>query len=421
MTKPEPTTYALIGYDNEDMGDYKARGDCVIIRYDDPRYNTFAAASAAIKTPANVILQAHGGKDGSFSWTKDDQEGKSDGPYYTDLLRNLPSSGIASVTLGSCYGGSVEADAILAAAPPGTIILSMTGSETPATSGMTKRFAAETKGFTRPMDFFIKALDNFNLKAYWDEVSPHREMDANPDHALPHIIGIGGQPPQRIDLQTECHALNATANDPAFARALAHVQERFDTNSARVPASERGKDDISRYIEGSLGENAEKALHAHIASVADKLSHGWIPLDEKTKGRPLTFAETEEKRIAYAITAAYLDESGELDRRVEQAKEKSSAQMHFDADGKPISGLQKAATFITHPQQILQPVLGHALPQDKNLSQNEMAYLNSVGLKLDVVHPDQTKSVKVADISLLPSGELILPDGGWTNAGRGTV
>jgi hypothetical protein len=432
MSNNTPKTYVLIGYNEEDDESaaiwdkvqagplrkistvYKNRGNCEILSFNDPRYATYKDAIASITSPANVILQSHGGKDGRFSWTLKEYLEEDPSPSYADFFRQLPSSGIASVMLGNCYGGTAETEEALASCPPGTLVFSMTGTKTLNSGAVAAKFAEETKGLTDPVDIFLKALDNFNPQAYRkDRESEYKsrlegsefirklaavtifDVDSDPDHALPHIIGIGGQPPQLINLQTECRALNGKATDPAFLRAIARVQTRFDTDYIPnfVYFDEKGK-----HMEGGGGgPEAERALDVHIAAVAHKLATGWIPADEEARGTPLTDEEVEEKRIAYAITTAWLKESGELEQRIGTAKRLADAQPRFDAYG----------TLIATPDP-------RVISQSDLVTPEEQYYLNSVSLKLGCAHHPELNHIvdrlRIA-LSAAPNNDTIPKDG----------
>ena len=336
--KTKPTIYVLLGHDNEDdYREYKQRTDCVIIRFDDPRYQKFSDAVAAIKPPAHVVLQTHGTPHGYFRW-------RTDGPYfsYQTAFGIMPEQGILSITLGSCYGGQSNATKnakafILTAAPAGTLVFAMTGPSTELPAIVTDQFAEETKGLHNPIDFFLEVLDNYDPKYFkdWQERNNKRDPidadEARPDYALPHIIGIGGQPPQQLDLANEYKTLKGKLNDPALMRTIQRVQTRFDTRAGHISF----KNGIEKFnMVHSFGPTAERALEKRIADLAHKLaSQEGYSLPTAAKGKELTPEQVDEKRLVYAITAAYLDESGELNRRIEQAKQQTENQTHYDAFG----------------------------------------------------------------------------------------
>ncbi len=300
-------TYVLVGYGDESAGleEYSERKDVIILR---PKAGeSIAEVAAKIHGPANVILQCHGLENGTFRWYED---GNTPRAPYTELFQALPRSGILSITLGSCYGGTAQRADILSAAPPGCIVQSITGEKTLGSGNVTTKFAAESRYLTNPTDLFLEALDNFDPAAYKDYMEYWNKRDGthditDPDAAMPHMIGLGGKPPLRIDIKAEMKQLTH-ADKAAMARAIARVQDRFDTECNVTYVNKKGQKVLSDYMEQSLGDPAEKALDGSIATMAAKLQKGYVPQN------------VDERKLAYAITAAYLDESGTLRQRMEK-------------------------------------------------------------------------------------------------------
>ena len=365
---PRIKTYVLVCEKGEDDGFnlYRQRDDVIILQ---PKPGeTIEQVAAKIQGPANVILQAHGETNGTFQWHQDERV------PYSQFFQALPRSGILSVTLGSCYGGIAQREDILSAAPPGTLVLSMTGPQTSSVSSVTVMFAKETWHLTRPVDLYIKALDNFDSDRYreymtWSNQTYRENEITDPNEALPHILGIGGDPPQPIDLANQLGALSGQQNAPAFQRAVQRVQELFDTVRGRTNPVKGGK----WVIFNSLGPEAERKLDDDIAAMAQKLARGDVPKN------------AEEKRIAYALTAAYLDESGELQRMINKQPGYQDELAHRDANGKlidPNAPLHRA-TGIT--ASVLNAYYdwkekGNA---EKGITHDEQAYINSVAKKLE--------------------------------------
>jgi len=297
-------TYVLIGYGmTQDDTIYSQRSDVIILR---PKAGeSIAQVAAKIHGPANIILQRHGGEDGTFVWHANEFS-----PPYTELFQALPRSGILSITLGSCYGGTSQRSDILSTAPPGCIVQSMTGPLTVTTSDVTRKFAAESKFLTNPTDLFLEALDNFNPARYKQFLEFRNKRDgtndiSDPDQVMPHILGLGGKPPLRIDIKTEMTQLTH-ADKAAMDRAVARVQDRFDTKCYVTYINAKGQKEADLYMSQDLGDAAENALDTQIATMAAKLQQGYVPKN------------VDERKLAYAITAAYMDEFGELQRRMEK-------------------------------------------------------------------------------------------------------
>ena len=306
IAEPPIKTYVLIGHDMaryDDIYSEQAKTDPNLIIIHPKPGETAATIAAQIVGPANIILHCHGKKEGTFQWNKDDWK------PYGYLFAALPRSGIVSISLGSCYGGIAQADEALTAAPPGCIVQSMTGPKTPNLHSISLKFSTESTDFTNKVSLFLEMLDNFNPTTYKDSVEYLNQKDGtnddtDPNHALPHILGLGGNPPKRIDLAAEMKNLSHQHDAEAMKRTIERVQNHFDTDSSR-PLTYFGVQFLPSLTSGSLGPEAEKKLDQDIADMAAKLQQGYVP------------ANVEEKRLAYAITAAYLDESGELKRMIE--------------------------------------------------------------------------------------------------------
>ena len=302
-------TYVLYG-SGQDMGillAYHNRKDCEIIYHKDGE--SIENCLKRIHPPANVIVQCHGGPDATFTWNANSPRSP-----YTRLFHALPKRGIASVTLTTCYGGSAQVAAILKAAPEGLLVQALTGVHTLDSGDVNIKFAEETAGLKKPIDLYLKALDNFDpveYAVYIDYWSiKHKAIYiGDAEQALPRILGIGGKSPIIIDLEKSFRILHEKTGDPALKSAISRVQKLFDTKHIHtfinINTLETTRNDIS------LGNPSEEALDASIALMAQKLASGYKPKD------------AEEKRIAYAITAAYLDESGEL-QRIKQGSRPSS-------------------------------------------------------------------------------------------------
>ncbi len=455
MPLPEPKplikTYVLIGDDQLGCDElYSKRKDVVILRASDCL--SIADTLAKVQTPANIIVQCHGARNGTFTWLKGEAQ-----PSYADLFKALPRTGILSVTFGSCFGATAKEAEMMKYAPPGTLVQSLTGAKTVGWTHHTKKFAVETEGLTEPIDLILKAFDNFSPttfksaterenreKGFYEkyrakkleidtqvaeeqmrfyqlqergdsivnssdpaakkqfhlnanqfqltasqmriqllsvQLAAYEPYDSNPDNALPNSIAIGGNPARTIDLDVETARLAKTKtplDGAAMNRAIARVQARFDTIKAYTPDNHPDWY-LSKEYDSGKGPAAEKELDAAVADMAAMLQRGYTP---KT---------TEERRIAYAITTAYLHESGEMQRRVEGQAHYISPYVTLDAFGREIT---MQSIHADHAYKIFkQPRIDRYYPSPKpihiddqkpsRITMVEQAYLDSVAARLE--------------------------------------
>ena len=308
---PAVKTYVLIGHDQKDADAIYSQHDVTILRPKLGQSMQDLIQEANIQPPANVILQAHSDRPGHFQWNE------NEGVNYKDLFSALPRSGILSVTLGSCFAGSVVKETMLEALPPGTILQTMTGRQTENLSSASLKFAAETEGLTNPTDLYLKALDNFNPQQFKDffearNKNYHYQAYADPNKALPEIMGLGGSQALVFNLNDEMDKLSQKVDKVALEKAIQRVQTRFDTARGYARDGNVFKLDLEK-INNGLGAEAETAVDGQIRTVAKQLMRG-----EKPDGK--TVESVENKRIALAITAAYLDESGLLSQAIDEQK-----------------------------------------------------------------------------------------------------
>ena len=386
-----PKTYVLIGHDQLGADKiYSARDDVVIIRPE--KGKTITQLLAQIRTPANVILQCHGAKGLTFRWNP-----KGDRTSYAEFFEALPRSGTLSVTLGSCYGGDAQAQHMLKHAPAGCLVQSMVGENMLNLSDTVFRFAEEAKGLTKPIDLFLESLDNFSavrFQEFIDEYNkkfPKNPYDSNPDKALPHILGIGGDPGVQINLNDEMALLTENVDRAALARAVNRVQARFDTKKGRTKIDEKGKKYPLLTVAQSLNGAAEIRQDLDIVFMADNLRQGYIP------------ENVDDKRVAFAIIAAYLDESGELKRRIE-ATPNYMPLKKLDAYGNAISyantsvclEMQTDATRVAHAFDVKifkkQPDLAVRQTIPPSITFMEQKYLESVQMRM-MTCPDMKEVV----------------------------
>jgi len=308
MSGSEPiTTFVLSG--EKPVGDlmvYQKRQEIA------PERNKILTASptlsvteavSQIKGPANIILACHG-RDAHFVWRE------SEAPtLYTNLFKAMPREDINCIAITSCYGSSGISEASLKEAPPGALVIALVGKDTINISGNNKAFAIEIAPLTKPIDLLLEALDNFDPKQYEATIAAFKSekgqtYKAKPEDALPHIIGIGGGQP--LDLARAVGIVNQLGknnklNESAWSTAIAHVEERFDTKNFYSTAANPL---VTAY--GNRGD--QTTLNQQIEAVAAKLKAGSAP------------SGLEETRIAYALTAAYLESSGSLGQMIDKAK-----------------------------------------------------------------------------------------------------
>ncbi|GEM_PF-3554134 len=299
IDREKPRTYVLVGSESEtELGALSARDDVEIIKFKERQSLEKAISEANITTPANIILIAHGNPNGSFMWNYGEYK------TYAQLFDSLPDNGISSITIGTCYGGSANAPEILQHAPVGAIVQSFVGAENVGLETSTAQFLRESKGLTNPSDLLIEALDNFDYQEYKKIEAASASLtfneDRNADKALPHILGIGGNPPILLDMNEEVGKLaialqsNSGLDEQSWQNAIKRIQDKFDTTSERINLMQQ---DTKIF---GLGADKEQELDNNIIKVAEKMRRGEMPTN------------IEEKRIAYAITAAYMDNSGGL-------------------------------------------------------------------------------------------------------------
>lgn len=311
MTDTKQKLYVLVGHDHnnafegmvkalEERG--KIKGDVVILRAKPDQ--TISDLTKTIKGPANVMVAAHGEKDATFEWNNGQKL------PYANLFHALPRTGVSSVIIAGCYGESAKIAEAGRELPVGAVLQSVVGSKVPGWSTALTQYGTELGQLPElnRSALLIEALDNTDPQA---SVKLAKAYDAaqrmkNPlykfgqgiadykaSDVLPHTISIGGKPPIALDLDIELANLSGRMNDKArqdtFRQAVKYVRERFDANAGE-------------------GTGNEIKLQARIEAVAYKLGHG-------TNTEKLSL---EEKRIGYAITAAYLEGSGEMDRVIAQ-------------------------------------------------------------------------------------------------------
>ena len=244
------TTYVLAGHDHNGafkgvMAAFEKRtrevGDVKILT---PKQGeSLQAMASQIKPPANIILEAHGGDDGSFEWNKGQLHS------YSQLFAALPRAGIQSITINGCYGGSAQT--MLAEVPSGAILQSSVSAHVTGFDNAGVQMAKEitARKTITPLGIMLEALDN-NIPEHYEVYrnAINNYARANPEEAkkkgiaiehidanemLPHTIGIGGKPPIKLDLNVEMKKIAASSkaeslDAKAFESAVAAVKEHFD-------------------------------------------------------------------------------------------------------------------------------------------------------------------------------------------------
>lgn len=314
-------TYVLAGHDHngaftDGLAQLEGRSDVVIIRPIPGESIADTMRKQGIAAGDNLVVASHG-TQGGIEWNQGEIA------RYDTAFGALPE-GINTIAVTSCFGGSAQAS--LASVPKGTVLQSLVGTETVNVSSAITQFSREAKAGLSPTDMFLEALDNVDpnqvaaVATRENSASNNQPLVADPNKVLPHVIGIGGNPPISINLndriaQMGKEADNGTLDRIALDRAVQKVTERFDTTHDTKEMemtgfswSEFKVTHEYRSTEANRGEHAEAALKDEIIGVSMKLQMG-LPLET-----------IEEKRIGYAIGAAYMETSGELDKLMAQAK-----------------------------------------------------------------------------------------------------
>lgn len=259
---------------------------------------TLEDALAQIQPPAHIILAAHGNPKGMFQWNK--QEDLA----YDRLFSALPRTGISSITLLSCFGGKAMEQ--LAEAPPGAVVFSLVGAENVSINSQWNDFSIEALKDTDPVDIYLEILDGFVPDQYPKAIGcTNLKENTDAAQALPYLIGIGGRPTRKIDLNEAMQKMGEQgarlSADPAWKQASMRARNRFDSMNYKVVYN---GNDNKTCINPQYLDSAEERqqIDARFASVAEKIERGAPP------------ADTDERRVAYALTMTYLYESGELTR-----------------------------------------------------------------------------------------------------------
>ena len=349
--EPAPNNYIIAGDDDGGAGQpgafaaanlyYKAYDNCPVLSID--KYPNLYEAIAHITLPANIILNCHGINDTNgnivdqFVWHKEDVlEGRS--PSYSQLfsalkeLQETNKAEIKSITVDGCFGGFPNNADILALGPAGMIVQSQVSSQCPNWDKFITPFAEKAYNAKSSTDLLLAALSTFDPEKYKkyaaDDVAQKPKdakiFDYNPMHALPHIIGIAGDPPVIIDLEARIENL---ANKKTSLNSKAWIDATLKTYRAFYPTDvPTGASFSPSYIEKEmeLGKtpNSDQYMDA-INLMANKIEKGHMPVG------------VQEKRIAYALMAAYLDTSGELDKLVAHQIEVAKKQQQQPATTGP--------------------------------------------------------------------------------------
>jgi hypothetical protein len=331
-----PKTYVLAGFDHngalQDTNALYAKDTAHFIVLDVAHYPKLEDAIRAIKTPANVILNCHGydwkGAP-SFDW------GKDEAIPYSQLfgdLKHLQAShhgkGVDSVTISSCKGGNAENAEILASAPAGMVVQTLISDTNLEMSSIVTRFAQnnvdhpaadQTALYIRALSAFTPQDYQADLEALKAKDPTLKDIDTNPEHALPHMIGIGGNPPILIDIHDQVNQLSASlkANGPddSWQQSVRRTCRIFGATTD-MPVTGADADAMAASMQQGVTPSGKDPKGIAIAIVANKMQ----------KGEPIT--GVQEERIAYALTAAYMDASGNLQKMVASQKAAAKAKTH---------------------------------------------------------------------------------------------
>ncbi len=356
-------TYVLAGHDHnnafaDSLGVFRARGDVVVIQPQAGEAIADTLRKHGMAAGDNVVVASHGAK-GGIEWNKGEIVS------YETIFKTLPE-GISTVAVTNCFGGSAQDS--LAHVPKGAVLQSLVGSETIGVGTAVTQFAREATAGMSPTDMFLEALDNIDPKevasvaARENAVSTTPAFVTDPNKVLPHLIGIGGGEP--INLNDKIAEMGragdaGTLDRVALDKATQMVFNRFDTTRDGREMEMTGFDwsefkvtHAYKSAEVSGGKAAEDALREQILGVSVKMQLG-VPLEG-----------FEEKRLGYALSAAYMETSGELDKLMAQAK-----------------GTTAPAQEAAGPAQA-QPVAQAATaPQDRPDVVDVQNFLNDMGVK----------------------------------------
>lgn len=268
-----------------------------------------AIKRAHITTPANIILDCHGIEAGFFTWSKKGEYG-----FYPHFMRDIPQQNIPTIIIENCFGGS--AYDYLYSVPRGTVLQTLSSKTHSVLGKQAMGFANEIQNITQPIEFYLEALDNFDPEFYQriqiKNGAANDSKMSNPLLALPTLIGIGGEPPITIKLdatlQLLCqHPKDSNFSVTAWARALDRVRQRFDCQS------------FDSAHQPSLQEK-ELVLDEHIIQIWSDILNGKSFIGNPNLSGKELIKQADDKRIALALAAAYLDESGEFNAMVKKAK-----------------------------------------------------------------------------------------------------
>lgn len=312
-------TYVLAGHDHnnafvDSLAVFRARDDVVVIQPIPGESIADTIRKQGIAAGDTVVVASHGGK-GSIDWN----QGES--VSYETIFKTLPE-GLSTIAVTNCFGGSAQDS--LAHVPKGAVLQSLVGSETIGVGTAVTQFAREAKAGMSPTDMFLEALDNVDPKevasvaARENAVSTTPAFVSDPNKVLPHLIGIGGG--ESINLNDKIAEMGRAADAGtldriALDKATQLVFDRFDTardgrkmEMTGFNWSEFKVTHEYKSAEVNGGKQAEDALREQILGVSIKMQMG-VPLEG-----------FEEKRLGYALAAAHMQTSGEMDRLMQQAK-----------------------------------------------------------------------------------------------------
>ncbi len=319
------SSYVFIGYDQEDEARLIKKNPALEAfgNYVDATVApvTHYTQRVSANTPANIILLAHGGNTLAFSrnteanrkflWRND-----RDGIPIEEFFKALPRSGINSIVVNSCdIAAAALSDTALASAPPGSIVMTLTKTGSNTIAAHSASFIREVTVGASPIDLMLKVYDNFDPQTYYKTIRYLRQRDqtrenANPSDALPEEFGIGGKPPLRVNLSDESKAIQNIGASPdqeiAWKSAIDRISKAFDASRF---VSRPNNSWQSELVNPSAEDQAK--LIEKITEIASLMrSHG---IDAMLKGKD-DIEKAEIKRITYALTATYLDESGQIGR-----------------------------------------------------------------------------------------------------------
>jgi hypothetical protein len=300
MSKPIKT-YVLAGHDDNEaykieLSELMTRKgrDVEIIRAQPGE--TLQQAMRKIHPPANVLLAAHGGANGSFTWNEDET------CYYSSLFKALPREGIDAVFVTGCYSETSVND--IRHVPAGTVVVPFVGAKSPTYNYTGIMWARETRNeLLEPETAILEMYDNLPASKFaeWNRESNAERMwgnrTTNPLDIIPTLVGIGGRSSQIINLKDEITRLSvqgpALLQSDAFQHAMHKVSARFEVRG------DYDYDPIAEETATKLAQTSDSRMLRGLKNIGDMFSDAADGLAEWTKERVGLDDKTVPSQSAY--------------------------------------------------------------------------------------------------------------------------